>query len=99
MQTLAERMHRAVRVGARYEQRTHGYQNRTGNLEASTDAIILSESNDGAVVQLTMGTRPDKYGRTYAEAVFYKGLSNIDLAAEVAEQQIMEMFDQLLYDG
>lgn len=59
----------------------HGYQNRTGNLEASTYAAPLFTSTSEATVEF--GARED-----YASYLEAKGLSQIDELAAEADQEI-----------
>lgn len=75
-------MFRAVQKAARNERNTHPYRNRTGNLERSTQGILLEQSLTQVVAELEMGMY-------YADAVNEKGYSNIDDVAEVCEREIL----------
>ena len=81
---LPRRMLKIGKFAADYERNSHEYQNRTGRLEASTQAA-LHESSDSPILVLMM-TMP------YASHVNRLGYSNIDEAAELCEQQLSAGF-------
>jgi hypothetical protein len=75
-------------VGAAEERSTHGYQNRTGELQKNTRAVIANQSADGATVELEMA-------KEYASYVIAKGLSNIDEEARRVERGITVALEAL----
>ena len=67
------------------ERETHGYRNRTGNLERSTAAEALEVGVERVSVSLQM-TKP------YAEFVWRMGLSDIDGYGAEADRVIQRRF-------
>lgn len=67
-----------------YEKQNHPYQNRTGNLEASTQYVVYSNNENLLHVNLEMNM-------FYASFVLDKGFSLIDQAAEDMYQKIEDL--------
>ena len=66
------------------ERRSHAYNNRTGDLEQSTEAILISSSPSLTQVDLVMGMH-------YAEYIHKRGLTNIDQVRQEAEDQLTRL--------
>jgi len=69
------------------ERRSHAYQNRTGNLEASTVGIEAGESGDLYAVELRMGDAD----APYASFVVNRGFSRFHDIAKRAANAIASM--------
>lgn len=78
-----------LQKAVQYEKEHHLYQNRTGNLEKSTQVKIIKETPDlfEADIEIAM---------EYAPYVYDKGLMVIDLAVEMAEQNIDQYMRSLV---
>ena len=76
---------------AEQERQTHAYQNRTGNLEASTVGQWAGESGDLYAVELRMGD----YDAPYASFVVDRGYSNFHRIAERAGKAIASAVDRV----
>jgi hypothetical protein len=77
----------AILEAASHEvQDEHTYQNRTGNLELSTQAVRREQSTDGTTVTL-------EAGMDYASYVNRRGLMTIDERASEAEQAVEFYFE------
>lgn len=85
----AEEMNRLVGLGAELERAEHRYQNRTGNLERSTMAHVISSSMRMSRVDLEMGFDPDA---PYASYVVGRGFSAIGDVAERVESWLDDFF-------
>jgi hypothetical protein len=79
-------MQRTVASAAREERQTHGYQNRTGDLEASTQASEVMSVGDTDVVTLQADT-------SYASYVNDRGLMRLDELAATAGEELEYLFD------
>lgn len=73
-------------AAAEHERSSHDYQNRTGDLEAETQATDLEESPDAYSVTLLADT-------DYAEYVNRRGLMTIDDTATEAETELQYYFE------
>lgn len=74
-----------VIAAARRERETHRYQNRTGRLEASTQAVSIRRGSDLSEVWLQSGPFMVP---AYAGYVNARGFMSIDALAFVAEAEI-----------
>jgi len=81
-------MQRTVARAAADERRTHAYQNRTGDLEASTQASEVISAGDVDAVTLSADM-------PYASYVNDRGLMRIDERAEEAGEELEFLFDGL----
>lgn len=88
LETAPDRMKQILDQKAAEERRTHGYQNRTGDLEASTLATDVIEVGDTRVVQLEASMEYASYVNRHP-----RGLMNIDALAAEAEREIDYMLD------
>lgn len=75
-------------TGAREAQQNHRYRNRTGNLQASTDAY-LTESTDNEIA-VTLGPTAE-----YAVFVANRGYLDMEHPAELAERGLDGLFADL----
>jgi hypothetical protein len=86
LNSAPDRMQRLLVGKAAEERRTHAYRNRTGDLEASTQASNVVEIGDQFLVQL-------EAAEEYASYVDNRGLMRIHELAQEAETEIDYMFD------
>lgn len=77
---LPKRMLRIAEFGAKLERDKHEYQNRTGDLEESTQAHLHDSGDDTSVILIM--------AMPYASHVRRLGYSSIDEAAELVEREI-----------
>lgn len=70
-----------LELAAIYEQQNHKYKSRTGNLQNSTQVIV-----NGDELELAMTA-------DYAQDIVDRGLSDIGIAEEIAEQNIDSLFN------
>jgi len=82
-----------VIAAARRERETHRYQNRTGRLEASTQAVSIRRSADINEVWLQAG--PFMVS-AYAGYVNARGFMSIDALAFIAEAEIRMRLSRLV---
>lgn len=87
---MPREMHRIVAQAAADERRSHGYQNRTGDLERSTRATEPVVTDDSVQVDLVAGME-------YASYVNTRGLMTIDEAAERAGNEIEFYLDGVTF--
>lgn len=91
LRAIPREMKRVLDAKAREERRTHGYQNRTGYLEASTYASEIETSGDTSSVEF--GARA-----TYASFLEARGLQDVTVKADDAAAELATMFE-FLADG
>lgn len=78
----------AVTRGAQFEQRSHRYQNRTGDLELSTQGILNESTTRLSEATIEMGM-------PYASYVVARGFSSFPDIVAVVQQQITSELNQL----
>jgi hypothetical protein len=83
-------------AAAMAERATHSYQNRTGRLEASTEAVTLSRTPALVDVELHAGPFVADVPRPYAVFVDARGLMRIRILAERADVQIQARLARLI---
>lgn len=80
LNNIARKMRHSVENAAEFERNNHTYINRTGNLEKSTIGRV---TKDGSEFEVAL-----EMSMPYASYVVDKGLSKIDIAAKMAEDDI-----------
>lgn len=81
-------MKAVAEIGASDERAKHSYQNRTGDLERGTRALVDRLSADGAMIELIMDT-------DYASYVVRRRLSTIQTQAVATEQRMQMALDAI----
>ena len=87
LRSPGQKMKKLLEPLAEFERETHAYQNRTGDLEASTRAV-----------QVNQHTAALEMGMPYASYVVDKGLSQLPELAERGEEVIRVYFGAPLKD-
>ena len=87
LKNIDRAMRRYVQKAAAYERANHYYQNRTGNLERSTQGSVTKDG-DTFEVSLVMGM-------DYASYVVGRGFSQIDVAEKMLETDIENYLNNL----
>lgn len=90
LKNIDRKMRHAVEDAAAFERANHTYINRTGNLEKSTIGRV---TKDGSEFEVAL-----EMSMPYASYVVDKGLSKIDIAAKMAEDDIDDYLRRYGFD-
>jgi hypothetical protein len=91
---VTEQLKQVVALGAAFERLSHGYHNRSGQLEASTHERVVRSTARLSQVDLEMGYQPNA---DYASYIVGRGLSRISEAARNVEEELRERFEGMAY--